>query len=362
MLSSFKTALDQANHVRFFLQSGYPVWATFGDGVTYCIFAAERISARQFNYLSDKNQQIRLVSRVHQQHNTKHTTSDNSWHIMEMPLTPDMTLESIALSIDPLSVSTPQDLKLSRKVPAESLEDFDTLLRLCRRFQVLPALVVFEDTPQEDATYFQRQDINLLLDAPVEVQLVSHATVPVTGRSDARLYTFRTTDTQEEHYALVCGDMENTTELPTVRMHSACLTGDVFGSLKCDCGPQLHAAMDQITQAQVGILVYLMQEGRGIGLVNKMRAYALQDHGRDTVEANHALGFNDDERDFRVGAAILKALKATRIKLLTNNPRKVNGLAEHDLNVTQRVPLRVEPTQQNAQYLRVKAEKSGHLL
>ena len=145
------------------------------------------------------------------------------------------------------------------------------------------------------------------------------------------------------------------------RLHSACFTGDVLGSLKCDCGPQLSAALDHMGGAGGGILLYLNQEGRGIGLANKMRAYALQDQGFDTVEANHRLGFDDDERDFGIGAGILSALGVGRVRLMTNNPRKVERLSREGIEVVERVPIWVGETRFNTDYLRVKSDKSGHL-
>ena len=146
------------------------------------------------------------------------------------------------------------------------------------------------------------------------------------------------------------------------RLHSACFTGDVLGSLKCDCGPQLRAALAQMGTEGAGVLLYLNQEGRGIGLANKMRAYSLQDQGFDTVEANHRLGFEDDERDFRIGADILRRMGFSAVRLLTNNPRKMAMMQGCGLTVTERVPLKVGQTAQNAAYLATKAAKSGHLL
>jgi len=146
------------------------------------------------------------------------------------------------------------------------------------------------------------------------------------------------------------------------RLHSACFTGDVLGSLKCDCGPQLRAALAQMGAEGAGVLLYLNQEGRGIGLANKLRAYALQDQGFDTVEANHRLGFEDDERDFRLGAGILRRMGFAAVRLMTNNPAKVAMMAAMGLEVAERVPLRVGRTPQNAAYLATKAAKSGHLL
>ncbi|HHC29260.1 MAG TPA: GTP cyclohydrolase II, partial [Rhodobacterales bacterium] len=146
------------------------------------------------------------------------------------------------------------------------------------------------------------------------------------------------------------------------RLHSACFTGDVLGSVKCDCGPQLHAALAAMGEAGAGVLLYLNQEGRGIGLANKMRAYSLQDQGFDTVEANHRLGFEDDERDFRIGAEILAAMGVRAVRLMTNNPRKVAMMRAHGIEVAERVPLKVGERAENRAYLATKAAKSGHLL
>jgi GTP cyclohydrolase II len=145
-------------------------------------------------------------------------------------------------------------------------------------------------------------------------------------------------------------------------LHSACFTGDLMGSLKCDCGPQLRAALAQMGAEGTGILLYLNQEGRGIGLANKMRAYSLQDQGFDTVEANHRLGFEDDERDFRLGADILRSMGFSAVRLLTNNPRKVEMMEASGIDVAERVPLKVGENRHNAGYLATKAAKSGHLL
>ena len=146
-----------------------------------------------------------------------------------------------------------------------------------------------------------------------------------------------------------------------VRIHSACFTGDVLGSLKCDCGPQLHAATKIINDHGGGLLIYLNQEGRGIGLANKIRAYALQDQGFDTVEANHRLGFEDDERDFQLGAIILKEMRIANIKLITNNPSKISSMSKFNINVAERIPLRVGQNEANLRYLETKVSKSGHL-
>lgn len=165
----------------------------------------------------------------------------------------------------------------------------------------------------------------------------------------------------EHHIALVKGDVSNG-EPVLVRVHSECLTGDAFGSLRCDCGEQCAAAMKQIEEEGRGVLVYMRQEGRGIGLINKLKAYALQDNGMDTVEANHALGFPSDMRDYGIGAQILADLGIKKIRLMTNNPKKLSGLAGYGMEIIERVPIQMDCNEHNVCYLKTKQKKLGHML
>jgi GTP cyclohydrolase II len=166
----------------------------------------------------------------------------------------------------------------------------------------------------------------------------------------------------EEHLAIVVGDSAGPGDAPLVRVHSECLTGEVLHSQKCDCRAQLDQALSMIAREGRGAVVYLRQEGRGIGLGNKVRAYALQEEGVDTVDANRILGFADDARTYDVAAAILQDLGIVRARLLTNNPKKVDGLAHHGIVIVERVPATTEPTEHNAEYLEVKARRMGHRL
>ncbi|MCE8517433.1 GTP cyclohydrolase II [Ruegeria pomeroyi] len=193
------------------------------------------------------------------------------------------------------------------------------------------------------------------------LHVVSAARLPMEVSEAGRLHVFRPEDGGEEHYAVEIGRPDR--DKPVLaRLHSACFTGDLMGSLKCDCGPQLRGALAQMGAEGAGVLLYLNQEGRGIGLANKMRAYFLQDQGFDTVEANHRLGFEDDERDFRLGSDILKSLGFKSVRLLTNNPAKIAMMERTGIAVTERVPLKVGETAHNRGYLATKAAKSGHML
>ncbi len=188
---------------------------------------------------------------------------------------------------------------------------------------------------------------------------VSEATVPLPEAGNARFIAFRPRLGHEEHLAVVVGDIASA-KAPLVRLHSSCVTGDIFASLRCDCGPQLHKALRTIAEEGTGAVLYLSQEGRGIGIANKLRAYALQDAGMDTVEANLALGFEADERDFAIAAGMLKLLGVSAVTLLTNNPLKQEALAQHGIGVSARRDITTPPTRQNKAYLDTKAAKMGH--
>jgi GTP cyclohydrolase II len=230
-------------------------------------------------------------------------------------------------------------------------------LRLARLAGLLPALFVGQaQLPAAELTSAQV----LTFGEGARLRIAARARLPSTHAGTSEIVAFRSPDDPAEHVALLLGTPSG--QPPLVRVHSECLTGDALGSLKCDCGPQLDAALAQIAASGWGLLLYLRQEGRGIGLVNKLRAYALQDQGFDTVDANLRLGFDDDERDFSVAARMLAALGQHRVRLLTNNPRKVAALEALGIEVAERVPLRAGENPHNADYLATKRDRSGHQL
>ena len=190
---------------------------------------------------------------------------------------------------------------------------------------------------------------------------ISEARVPLEGARDARVITFRPEDGGAEHIAVIVGEPDPAHPV-LVRLHSECLTGDLLGSLRCDCGDQLRGAIAALSKHGAGVLLYLAQEGRGIGLVNKLRAYGLQDQGFDTVDANEQLGFDDDERVYQPAVRILRSLGFGRVRLLTNNPAKVGALVRHGIEVIERVPHSFPSNEHNWTYLQTKAKRSGHLL
>lgn len=231
-------------------------------------------------------------------------------------------------------------------------------IRLAKLAGLLPALYLVDG--EGDWLSVEAEAVNAYREA-VDLRLVTRARLPLEAAENAEIVAFRGSGGGPEHLAIVIGDPPRSRPV-LIRLHSACLTGDILGSLKCDCGPQLRAALDAIAREGAGILLYLQQEGRGIGLVNKLRAYALQDQGFDTVDANLRLGFEIDERDFGLAAKMLELMGVAQVRLLTNNPAKVAGLEAEGVRVVERVAHHAGEGAHNSAYLATKRERTGHLL
>lgn len=231
------------------------------------------------------------------------------------------------------------------------------MLTLLKRAGLLPVAVL---TEQADEDFAVQRIEEALEEQSFIVKEVARAQLPMKATKDAQIVSFKQPGSAAEHLAMVIGKPEQQ-EAPLVRVHSSCITGDLLGSLRCDCGDQLALALDQIAGAGHGVVCYLQQEGRGIGITNKIHAYALQEEGVDTLDANLALGFAADERDFGVAAAMLQALEVDAVTLLSNNPDKKAQLSRYGVKVAAQVPLQATPTEENIEYLNTKRERFGHL-
>jgi len=244
-----------------------------------------------------------------------------------------------------------------RTIVDGAIDEQRAAITLARLAGLLPAFFIRDDGAAE--VEITRAAVDGY-EEPARLRIAAHARLPVDAAEHAEIVAFRNLDEAAEHVALLIGSPNGTP--PLVRLHSECLTGDVLGSLKCDCGPQLHAALAALAASSWGILLYLRQEGRGIGLINKLRAYALQDQGFDTIDANTRLGFATDARDFAVAARMLALLGQDRVRLLTNNPEKVAGLVRAGIEVVERVPHALPANPHNRDYLDTKRVRAGHLL
>ncbi|MCC5976113.1 MAG: GTP cyclohydrolase II [Rubellimicrobium sp.] len=353
---------DRIARARADLRMGVPVVLTATDGIGAVVLAAETAGKDRLAALRSLGAPVLVLTA--RRAATLHARAYDG-DLARVVLPAEATLDWIRAMADPAD-----DLHSPMKGPFRTERDGPTdlhraAINLVKAARLLPAALVLPLSGAEG--FAARLDLTrvpvggVLLNEPGTLSRVASASLPLEISDAGRLHIFRPADGGEEHYAVEIGQPGR--DRPVLaRLHSACFTGDVLGSLKCDCGPQLRGALAQMGSEGAGVLLYLNQEGRGIGLANKMRAYSLQDQGFDTVEANHRLGFEDDERDFRSGAAMLRQLGFSQVRLMTNNPAKVARLGDCGMEVVERVPLRVATNRHNADYLATKAAKSGHLL
>ncbi len=346
------------------LRMGVPV-VLRGDEEAALVLAAETLEAQRLADVRALGNEAVLAITARRAETLKARAYDGDLARVRLPV--EATLAWVLGVADPAD-----DLKTPMKGPLIAMRDgaadlHRLALRLTKSARLLPAALVLPLTEPE--RFAALHGLTMIDAGTAAAQMavssplnpVVSARLPLDVSEAGRLHVFRPEDGGEEHYAIEIGQPAR--DKPVLaRLHSACFTGDLMGSLKCDCGPQLRGALAQMGAAGAGILLYLNQEGRGIGLANKMRAYSLQDQGFDTVEANHRLGFEDDERDFRIGAMILKTMGFSGVRLLTNNPRKIAMMQAHGIDVAERVPLKVGENAHNRGYLATKAAKSGHLL
>jgi GTP cyclohydrolase II len=346
------------------LRMGVPVVLN-GEGQTALIVAAEVLGTARLDDLRALAGSLVLAITPRRAGTLKARAYSD--HVARVRVPDNVGAEWVRNIADPAN-----DLDMPMKGPLTTMRGGDeslarTAIAMCKEAQLLPAALMAEVVEATELINTHGlTSINMAaalphLEATSPLKRVVSARVPLEVSEAGRLHVFRPGDGGEEHYAVEIGKPPR--EAPVLaRLHSACFTGDLLGSLKCDCGPQLRAALAAMGAEGAGVLLYLSQEGRGIGLANKMRAYSLQDQGFDTVEANHRLGFEDDERDFRIGAEILKKLGFKAVRLMTNNPAKVAMMEAHGIEVAERVPLKAGHHAHNAAYLATKAKKSGHIL
>ena len=357
------TLVEKINRARADMRLGVPVMLQ-GVGEQALVLAAEVVTPARLEGLRALGPGLVLALTRHRAETLKARAYDGDLARVIVP--DDMGCDWLRALADPAD-----DLRHPMKGPLMSMRDGQAdlhrvALALVKSAQLLPAVLVLPLADADAAgafglTALDAQHLGHELQRETVLSPVISARLPMAAAQAGRVHIFRPRDGGVEHYAIEIGQPDRTQPV-LARLHSACFTGDVLGSLKCDCGPQLQAALAQMGQEGAGVLLYLNQEGRGIGLANKMRAYSLQDQGFDTVEANHRLGFEDDERDFRIGAGLLRTMGFGEVRLLTNNPRKVDMLNTHGLSVVERVALRVGETEENRAYLATKAAKSGHFL
>lgn len=350
------------------LRRGLPVVVIGTDGAGLVLAAEQATGAELTALAAAAKEPPALVLTAHRANVLRILPS--GYDVQLVPIPERFDVEMIRALADPVS-----DLEHPLRGPFAQVKTrppayADAAIALCKIARLLPAAVVAPLDTDAPAEWAASHDLLVLsagdpdgyeAAAAMDFVQVASARLPLGATENARLIAFRARDGGTEHYAVVIGDPARDAPVLT-RLHSACFTGDLLGSLKCDCGEQLQGAVHAIEQAGGGILLYLDQEGRGIGMVNKLRAYRLQDQGYDTIEANERLGFDADERLFEPAAAMLRQLGVSKVRLLTNNPEKVSGLERCGIPVTERVPHRFPANSHNERYLQTKKKRSGHYL
>jgi GTP cyclohydrolase II len=270
----------------------------------------------------------------------------------------NLLLASVQAYADPLM----QNTAIEKPTLYPTTPSCKMLLALAKHAGLLPAMIVVESKmlPPEWIRVSISEIEEYWNSTPLDIVPITHAKLPLETNENTNVICFRERYGTSVHLALVVGDISKI-DAPLLRVHSSCVTGDILGSLRCDCGNQLHTALEHIHEEGAGVLLYLHQEGRGIGIANKLRAYSLQEQGYDTYQANRLLGFDDDERDFTFAVAIMKQLGIKKLRLLTNNPKKLNFLDKAGIEIVARIPLISTPGPHNAAYLKAKSTKAGHL-
>ena len=345
--------LETLDRARNDLRIGLPI-CIIDNAKCWLIFSIETISFERFSNLDENSEFCITEKRARTLKTIPYFKNIGRYHL-------DKTkgIQWVKAVADPV-----RDLNYPMKGPftpirTGSADAHQLGISICKKAKLLPAIIAQQvDYVDKNITSISTS-AKELINFDENIVNIAAANLPLRISSDSKLHVFRPVNGTEENYALEIGSI-NRADPVLCRLHSACFTGDLLGSLKCDCGEQLKKALQTIGEEKQGILLYLNQEGRGIGLANKMRAYALQNQGFDTVEANHRLGFEDEERDFEIGAKILKELGFKRIKLLTNNPKKINMMEAFGIEVVKRIPLKTALTPENTNYLATKVKKSGH--
>ena len=345
------------------LRRGAPVVLTDGKA-TVAMLAAEAASPKVPTWLSDHAYAVVVTGRRAAVLGLAEPSDSAVVLTVDGPLTGERVLKLIDPAHADQEIPPPG-------VHADPLENplSKAAIALCKTARMLPAAILVPAADPSFLDRFPKDTVEIHADDILDFQRhqalnltrVSEARVPLADAENTRIIAFRPADGGIEHLAILVGD-PSADEPVLTRLHSECFTGDLLGSLKCDCGDQLRGALKTMEAAGSGVLLYLAQEGRGIGLVNKLRAYTLQSAGFDTVDANEQLGFDDDERVYLPAAEMLRQLGFSKVKLLTNNPAKVGALARHGVEVTERVSHVFPSNEHNWQYLRTKADRSGHLI